>query len=135
MRRMLCIVLGGMMALALTGCSVEKIDRKKVQDLEYSIVDKDKIPEEMKSEIEKKKTENFHITYDDGTSLYIGQGYGRKDTSGYSVQVQQCYESSNSVCIKTSLTGPQKAEKISKKNTYPYIVVKLVSNRKSVIFI
>lgn len=135
MKRMLCIVLGGMMALGLLGCSVEKTDKKKAAELEYSIVDKDKIPDEMKTEIEKEKADNFHITYDDGTSLYIGQGYGRKKTSGYSVQILECYESSNSVCVKTSLTGPKKAEKTSKKDTYPYIVVKLASNKKTVVFL
>lgn len=134
MRRMRCGLVCVLTALLLAGCSVEKTDTTKQKDLEYTIVEKDEIPDEMKAEIEEQKAEPFKITYGDGASLYIGQGYGKQETSGYSVEIKACYETSNSVYIHTNLIGPDNGEEISDKATYPYIVVKLVWNEKTVIF-
>lgn len=134
MRRMLCVLVCILPVMFLAGCSVEKADETKLNDLEYTIVDRDEIPDEMKAEIEERKSEPFKITYGDGTSLYIGQGYGKQETSGYSVEIKACYETSNSVYIHTNLIGPDNGEEISEKATYPYIVVKLAWNGKTVIY-
>lgn len=134
MRRMLCVLVCLLSVLLLAGCSVEKTDETKIRDLEYTIVDKDEIPDEMKAEIGKRKAEPFKITYGDGASLYIGQGYGKQETSGYSVEIKACYESSNSVFLHTNLIGPDNGEEIKEKATYPYIVVKLAWTEKTVIY-
>ena len=66
--------------------------------------------------------------------LYIARGYGTKKTTGYSVEVFQCYETGNSVVIKTGLQGPGKKEEILKKKTYPYVVIKMEYTDKQVVF-
>lgn len=134
MRRMLCVLVCLLPVLLLAGCSVEKTDKTKLKDLEYTIVEKDEIPDEMKAEIEKRKAEPFKITYGDGASLYIGQGYGKRETSGYSVEIKACYETSNSIFIHTNLIGPGNDEEISEKATYPYVVVKMPWSEKTVLY-
>ena len=134
MRRILCILIYLFAVTALAGCSVEKADKTKQKEPEYTVMDKDDIPKEMKTEIEKEKQEPFKITYGDGTYLYIGQGYGKQDTSGYSVEVKECYESSNTIYIHTNLIGPGSGEKINEKATYPYVVIRLAWSEKTVKF-
>ena len=65
---------------------------------------------------------------------YIGQGYGEKPTSGYSVTVDTCYETENAIYIHTTLIGPGKDEEISENPTCPYVVVRLKWNEKHVVF-
>jgi len=118
----------------LVGCSVQKDDMEKLRDMEYTVLEERKIPEELMNYIEEAKTEPFEMTYGDEGYLYIAKGYGAKDTSGYSIQVEECYESTNIICIKTSLSGPSNDEEISEQETYPYIVLKTEYSEKNVVF-
>lgn len=120
--------------MTVTACSVKKTETKKLRDIEFTVMDKDEIPAELMAQIEEEKEEPFKLTYGDGGYLYIAAGYGRKNTSGYSVGVPECYETSNAIYIKTSLSGPAKDEEIRKKHTYPYVVVKIEYNEKNVVF-
>ena len=38
-----------------SGCGIEKTDGKKIQDMEYEMVEEEEIPEELKAKIEEKK--------------------------------------------------------------------------------
>lgn len=120
--------------LLLTGCAVEKTDTKKINDIEFTVTAEEDIPKELKSQIEEAKESPFKITYGDKGYLYIAQGYGQQQTSGYSIEVTDLYETSNAIYIKTSLIGPAKDEKIQKKVTYPYVAVKIEFNEKHVVF-
>ncbi len=120
--------------LMLCGCSIQKDDMKKLRDVEFTVVDETKIPEELKEHIEKQKEEPFEITYGDDGYLYIVKGYGKKDTSGYSIEVKACYETTNLICVETNLSGPPKEEEIIEEATFPYIVIKTEYSDKSVMF-
>ena len=61
-------------------------------------------------------------------------GYGTRPTSGYSIKVKALYETENAVYIQTELLGPSKEEKITEKQTYPYVVVKMEWIDKNIIF-
>ncbi|MEF9945291.1 MAG: protease complex subunit PrcB family protein [Lachnospiraceae bacterium] len=124
----LCVL--GMMA----GCSVEKINADKLRDLEFTVVKKEEVPEELKVVIEREKKEPFKFSYADQGYLYIARGYGAKETSGYSIEVKECYEAENAVYIQTNLLGPARKEVIVEKTTYPYAVVKLEMIEKTVMF-
>ena len=54
----------------------------------------------------------------------MARGYGEKEKTGYSVEVNACYETSDAVRIQTTLLGPAKGEKTKEKKTYPYVVMK-----------
>lgn len=133
-KRFLFSVLAGIMVLLMTACSVEKISEKRIKDLEFTVVAADELPEELLPQIEEAKAEPMKLTYADKGYLYIVKGYGAQETSGYSIEVQELYETENSICIKTELLGPDKSEKIVEKETYPFIAVKIEYNEKYVLF-
>lgn len=120
--------------LLLCACSVGKEDTKKLRDIEFTVVDPLEVPKELQEEIDDKKEDVFEITYADEGYLYIARGYGKQDTSGYSVEVKSCYESKTAVCLKTNLLGPPKGEDVIEGNTYPYVVIKTEYRDKNVVF-
>ena len=134
MRRWHTYVLVFFCMMMLAACSVQKADTKKIRDIEFTVVDRDDIPEELMTQIKEGQSEPFKLTYADKEYLYIARGYGTKNTTGYSVKVQKCYETSNSIYIKTDILGPSKDEEILKKETFPYVVVKTEYSEKSVTF-
>ncbi len=121
-------------ALCLCACSIQKDNGKKIRDISSTVIDTEDVPEELKAQIEEKKTKDFRITYADKGDLYIVRGYGKKNTSGYSVEVTDCYETEKTICIVTNLLGPGKGEEIAKKATYPYVVIKMKYIDKYVVF-
>lgn len=120
--------------LTLCGCSIQKDDMKKIRDIEFTVLDEHKLPEELKEYIEEEKQEPFEITYGDGGYLYIAKGYGTKETSGYSIEVKECFETPNVICVRTNLLGPPKDEDIQEQETFPYIVLKIEYSDKNVVF-
>ena len=119
--------------MLLCGCSVQKDDMAKLRDIEFTVIDEAKLPEELKQYIDEAKHNPFEITYGDEGYLYIAKGYGTKENSGYSIEVEECFETSNVICVRTNLLGPQKNEGLEEE-TFPYIVLKIEYNDKSVVF-
>lgn len=118
----------------VAGCSVEKVSSEKLQDIDFTVVEEEDIPEEFLTIIQEKETNPFKLTYADQGALYIAEGYGKQATSGYSIEVKECYETENAVYVHTNLIGPAKDEKIVERATYPYIVIKLEFIDKNVVF-
>ena len=120
--------------ILLSACSVESIKEEKIKDLEYTVVPVDEVPEELMTQIEEEKKEPMKITFSDKGYLYIVHSYGIQETSGYSIEVKELYETDNSICIETELLGPKKTEEIIEAETYPFVVVKIEENEKYVVF-
>ena len=131
MRRILillsCLIL-------MCGCSAQKDDMEKLRDIEFTVIDERKLPVELKEYIDEAKKEPFEITYGDEGYLYIVKGYGTKENSGYSIEVKECFETSNAIYMRTNLLGPPKDEEIQEEKTFPYIVLKIEYSDKSVVF-
>ena len=117
----------------LASCSVKKLSTEKIRDLEFCILTED-IPEELREMIAERQGEVFKLTYADQGKLYIAEGYGTQPTSGYSIEVKECFESSNAIYFHTNLLGPSKEEKIIHEPTYPYIVIQMDFMEKHVVF-
>ena len=66
--------------------------------------------------------------------LYIAKGYGRQETSGYSIQAKELYLTKDCLVFDTELTGPGEGQKVQETATYPYVVVKTEYMEKNVIF-
>ena len=128
--RILFICLTGL----LCGCSVQTDDGEKIRDIDYTVMDKQEMPEELETFIEEQGEEAFEITFGDEGYLYIVKGYGRQETTGYSIEVEECFETSALIHVKTSLMGPSKGEDILEKETFPYIVIKIEYSEKNVVF-
>lgn len=119
---------------ALTACSVETKDKKKLGDIDFTVVPDENLPEELRKIIDERKGEVFKTTYNDQNDLYIVIGYGKQPTGGYSIRINELYQTKNGVYVKTEFIGPSKNEEVPQTVTYPYIVVKMEYIDKSVIF-
>ena len=118
----------------LAGCSVKKYDETKQNDVDFTVLSEEEIPEQVSEIIETSKTENFRKTYSDKDYLYIIIGYGAQPTSSYSIEIQELYESSDALYITSMLKCPSRTEKVLEIETYPYIVVKVQHTDKAVVF-
>lgn len=120
--------------LFLSGCNMEKEDEKRT-NLEFTVVSEERLPEEVKKLVDEKKKDVFKITYADSGYLYICIGYGKQETGGYSVTVNDLYATENAIYVDTNLLGPKDAEEKKKKEpSYPYLVLKTPFMDKTVVF-
>lgn len=129
-----CVVILCLAAGLFSGCAARREETEKIRDLEFTILNKEDIPGELKERIENKKEKPFRLTYADQEHLYIAEGYGTKPTSGYSVEVNALYETEDSVCFCTRLLGPEYGEEVTEASTWPYVAVQLETTEKDVRF-
>lgn len=133
--------------LLLGACQVIEKGEADGTAVKYTIVDEEKVPQEMKECISKMEGKPFQITYKEGDWLYIGQGYGRQKKQGYAIRVDSCAESEDAIYVKTTLLGPGSDEvsengeekenvcmREGKLSKDPYVVWKMGGNEKQVIF-
>ena len=118
----------------ISGCSISDSSRDKVSDIDFTVVDEQNLPKEIKDVIEEKKADEFKVIFSAEENMYIAIGYGMKETSGYSIAVNDLYLTEDSICIDTNLIGPKKGETISGEATYPYIVVMIENMDYPVVF-
>lgn len=134
-RRLLCTIGVVLMAMtALAGCNLLSEEKIKLRDLEMTVLSEDKIPEELKSIIDEKKSQPFQLTYKDNGNLYICIGYGEQSTGGYSVVVNELYLTDSAIYVNTSLLGPESANRDNQVPSYPFIVIKTELLEEPVIF-
>lgn len=130
------VTLAGVLLLVgiLSGCVSQIGDGKKVRDLEYTVVPQADIPEELKEMLEEERERPMRFFYTTEGYTYIIIGYGEQKTSGYSIQIDELYETEEEVIIKSTLLGPKKDEETKETKTYPYLVLKTEENEKDMVF-
>jgi len=120
--------------LGITGCKTEDTDVKKIKDLEFTVVEDADLPGELKEIIDEKRENPFKLSYSNKDYLYIVVGYGKQNSGGYSISVDDLYLTSNAIYMDTNLIGPTQDDIVTQGVTYPYVVVKLEFLDKSVVF-
>ena len=133
MRKVSLMILACLFMTICSGCKNIKIEEAKREQLEYTVIQQDDVPETIKSLIEKRKVKEFQLTYKSGDELYLFKGYGQQMTGGYSIQVADLSESENAIFFETVLIGPTEVDAGSEPS-YPYIGVKLTYRDKPVQF-
>jgi len=123
-----------MCGLLLSGCTLSSEEKLKLRDLDFTVLSEEKIPEELKTQIEEAKSAPFQFTYQDEEALYLCVGYGEQETGGYSIAVNELYLTEDNICVCTSLLGPEPSEKSNRIPSYPYIVLKTELLEQTVIF-
>jgi len=123
-----------LIVLLTKGFSITDTGEKKLKDLEFTVLEESNIPSELMNEVESKKTNPFNLSYSDNENTYIVVGYGAQPTGGYSITVDELYETKNTIVVKTGFAGPSKTEEVSQSESYPYIVLMIESTDKSVMF-
>lgn len=127
-------VLWAWLCMGTYGCSSISTSEAKLSDLDFTVVSETNIQEDIKDLIEEKKEEPFQMTYSDGNYKYIVVGYGKQEGGGYSIQVNQVYDTENTICVQTTLLGPEEDEIQTGEPSYPYIVIKIENLDKTVVF-
>lgn len=121
-------------ALLSSGCSARRADREKTGELEYETVDGPELPETLRQKIEKEKDEPFLLAYGDGGRLHIALGYGEQESGGYSVRIEEAYETEDAVCIRTCLTGPDEGEEVLREADYPWAALEADYTEKRILW-
>lgn len=123
-----------LMMLSLCSCGKQSTQEKRVSDLDFTVVGQEDISEELMAHIEERKAEAFTLIYKDGENMFLTIGYGQQDSGGYSIKVNDLYLGETSICVSTSLEGPETGEKTDQIKSYPYIVLKIETMDRPVIF-
>lgn len=120
--------------IGLAGCKQGNTDVKKIKDLEFTVVEDADLPGELKEIIDEKKEEPFKLSYSNKDNLYIVVGYGKQNSGGYSISVDELYLTRNAIYINTNLIGPSQKDVVTQGVTYPYVVVKLEFREEPIVF-
>lgn len=112
------------LALVLTGCEAQEEAGDKLKDLDFTVIGENEQPDALKSIIAEKSGSAFQISYTIGEELYIAIGYGEQPSGGYSITVNEFYETQDTIFIDTTLIGPSSAQNVTDTPTTPYIVIK-----------
>lgn len=125
----------GILSLFLLSCG-EKEEEEIVGELDFTVVEEERLPEELLAMIDEKKATPFKFTFCESGYLYICIGYGEYEQGGYSIIVNTLDELRNGILIDTELLGPKpdKTKSEKKVKSYPYIVVKTQDKDLPVIF-
>ena len=127
---MFIVVLGTL----LCACTEVNNEEEKLGELKFEVLTDEEIPLEVKDIIKERQKSEFMTSYTDNKDLYIIIGYGKQATGGYSIRVDELYETKNNIYIGTTFIGPERNEKVTQSESYPYIVVKLNYIDKTVVF-
>lgn len=130
----LMLVIITFLCIGLAGCKKDDEGIKKIRDIDFTVVKDADIPGELKEIIDEKKEEPFKLSYSNKDSLYIVVGYGKQNSGGYSIAVEELYLAENAIYIDTNLIGPSADDNVTQGITYPYIVVKMEFIDKNVVF-
>ncbi len=117
----------------LGGCSKDDGEEERTA-LEYTVVTAENLPEELADLIENQKENECRLTYEADGYLYIVRGYGRQETGGYSIAVEECSASEEAVYMDTTLIGPTQKKDVEPSESYPFIVLKIEQTDKEVYF-
>lgn len=109
---------------ALTGCQFEETDSKKIKDLDYTVCDESKLPDELMQLINEKKKDPFKLTYRTNDYLYIVVGYGAQDRTDLNVVMTELYLTENAIFVDTKLSSAESSTLEDNLVTYPWIAVK-----------
>lgn len=122
----------------LTGCKGVG-DKEVRKNIEFTVCDDTRLPDELKQIIEEKKGKMFKLTYISGEYLYIAVGYGEHSRATYSVVVNDLFSTENALYFDADLrteegTKSDAANNIGAPSMYPYIVIKCEKINKPVVF-
>ncbi len=117
----------------LAGCAMKSSEKIRLRDLDFTVLSEDVIPKELLDVIEERKEEPFELSFKDGKNLYLVVGYGKQETGGYSIVVEDLYLTEEAIYVSTGLLGPDPGQK-GTRESYPVIVIKTELLDKTILF-
>lgn len=122
------------MCCSLWGCSIEKVRAKDGVKPEYTVMKEEDFPDKVRKLVEQNREKEFQMTYQDNGFLYLMKGYGKQETGGYSIQVQDLSLWDNAIHLETMLLGPEEGEELTGEPSFPCLVIKMKYREEPVIF-
>ena len=122
------------MCCSLCGCSIEKVRAKDGVKPEYTVMKEEDFPDKVREQVEQNREKEFQMTYQDSGFLYLMKGYGKQETGGYSIQVQDLSLWDNAIHLETMLLGPEEGEELTGEPSFPCLVIKMKYREEPVIF-
>ena len=122
------------MCCSLWGCSIEKVRAKDGVKPEYTVMKEEDFPDKIRELVEQNREKEFQMTYQDNGFLYLMKGYGKQETGGYSIQVQDLSLWDNAIHLETMLLGPEEGEELTGEPSFPCLVIKMKYREEPVIF-
>lgn len=122
-----CAICLFVLLFSLSGCG-KNTKPTKTNDVDFTVVSAGDVPEELNKLIKERKKNPFELTFSDNASLYIVKGYGKQPTGGYSITVNDFYQSNDDLVFDTELLGPKRM--IHSQHCLPTLI--LLSKRNSV---
>lgn len=126
------ITAGLLLLLGLQAC--DYAEKQKIRDLDAVIISEEALPAELKEIIDSKKEKPFQFTFSDPENLYVCIGYGKQETGGYSITLNNLYLTETEVIVDTTLLGPDVTDQAKKTATYPFIVIRTELVEQPVVF-
>lgn len=123
-----------MLSTGSMGCAIVEQSGTKTADVDYTILEREELPQEVVELIEEKKEAECKLTFEDQNYLYIIRGYGKQETGGYSIRVDELYRMSDALYFRTTLVGPQSENPGESTPSFPYIVVRTDLQGVNVVF-
>lgn len=127
------MVLGFLLSM-LVSCKMEETKDKKIKDLDYTICDESKLPDELVTLIYERRKEPFKLTYRTKDYLYIVVGYGAQDRADLNIQLKQLYLTENAIFVETQLNAIEGKTLEGGRVAYPWIAVKCPQYDVQVVF-
>ena len=122
------------MCCSLWGRSIEKVRAKDGVKPEYTVMKEEDFPDKVRELVEQNREKEFQMTYQDNGFLYLMKGYGKQETGGYSIQVQDLSLWDNAIHLETMLLGPEEGEELTGEPSFPCLVIKMKYREEPVIF-
>lgn len=112
----------------------EPEDKEERVDLEFTVCEEGRLPDELVDIIESKKAQPFRLTFTTREYMYIVVGYGAQQRGGCAVTVNQLYRTEDAVHIDTNLIGVEGETIKIDGMTYPYVAVRCENQNLPVIY-
>lgn len=118
-------------------CACGKKEEKVRKEIDFTVCDKTRLPDELVEIIEEKKHKVFKLSYLNNDYMYIVVGYGEKNRQNLNVVVEDLYMTDNAIYVETNLiTKEENAQDVTagSPSMYPYIVIKCEKYDLPVVF-
>ena len=118
----------------LQGCKMRVLPQEERQEVSFTIISKECIPDSLAKLIEERKEEEMKLTYVDQGKRYIVIGYGKQNSGGYSIYIKDFYKTENAIYVDTCLMGPKEKKEVQETSSYPVMVLRISEMGLPVVF-
>ena len=128
MRRKVKVLAAAIVLLLCTGCSVSVLKQKEGRNLEFTVVSRSELPEEVEAVLDEKLGTSFQTACQYGDSLYLLCGYPMQSAGDYSIRVNRLVKTEDAIYFQAELVSEESAQAEETKNqdsqSAPWIAVK-----------